>query len=113
MTTRPNGQAPAGDTYAIGAKGGKVGQAWQLIWDRLDRDTWQDGTILAAEAAAEVGVKPVSVISHLHRMAAEGHLDSEVLYGDAEIHKFGQVYQARRKRTHYRLPNVITEDVAA
>ena len=101
--TRPNGQAPAGDKYKIGAKGGKVGQAWQRVWDGLAADEYRDGVALAEEAAAQVGIQAVSVISHLHRMAQEGYLDTEVRPVTTIVRKFGKEYAAKRRRTHYRI----------
>ena len=99
----PNGKAPAGDKYKIGAKGGKVGQAWQYVWDRLSREDYADGVALAVEAAEKVGIQPVSVISHLHRMAHEGYLDTDVRPVDTKVQKFGKEYVAKRNRTHYRI----------
>jgi Mn-dependent DtxR family transcriptional regulator len=102
-TTMPNGMAPAGDRYKIGAKGGKVGQAWQYVWDRLAIDTYEDGVALAEEAAQAVGIQPVSVISHLHRMAQEGYVEAEVRLVETTVRKFGREYPAKRRRTHYRI----------
>lgn len=102
--TMPNGAAPTGNKYRIGAKGGKVGQAWQMIWNRLDRETYQDARALAEWAGDETGVKPVSIMSHIHRMAADGILDTRVIYSDVMVHKFGKEYPSRRKRTHIRIP---------
>jgi hypothetical protein len=102
--TMPNGAAPTGTSYNIGAKGGKVGQAWQMIWDRLDHDTYTDARDLADWAADKVGIRSVSLMSHIHRMAKEGVLDSTTAYADVTVHKFGREYASRRKRTHIRLP---------
>lgn len=102
--TMPNGAAPTGNDYQLGAKGGKVGRAWQMIWDRLDHDTYVDARDLADWAAEAVGVKSVSVMSHIHRMAAEGLLETQVAYTDVTVHRFGHEYPSRRKRTHIRLP---------
>jgi len=104
MTNMPNGVAPTGTRYKIGAKGGKVGQAWQLIWDRLDHERYQDATELANDAAEVTGIKQVSIMSHLHRMAAEGLLDSTVQYADVMVTKNGKTYSATRKRSHVKLP---------
>lgn len=103
--TMPNGVAPAGDRYKIGAKGGKVAQAWQYVWDRLDAVEYKDAVALADEAAKAAGVMRVSVMSHLHRMAQEGVLDTRTLYGDTTVTKGGKTYAARRKRMHVRLPD--------
>jgi len=102
--TMPNGAAPTGHSYKIGAKGGKVGQAWQMIWDRLDHETYQDARELAEWAGDKTGVKAVSIMSHIHRMAADGILDTRVSYSDVTVHKFGREYPSRRKRTHIRIP---------
>lgn len=102
--TMPNGQAPAGTKYAIGAKGGKVGQAWQLVWDRLSRDEYADAVELAAEVAESVGIKPISLRSHIHRMVHEGLIESTTRYADTTVTKGGKTYAARRKRTWVRIP---------
>lgn len=112
MTNMPNGVAPTGQQYKIGAKGGKVGLAWQQIWDRLGRENYQDAVELSQETANRVGIKSVSIMSHLHRMAAEGLLDSTVRYSDVMVTKFGKTYPARRKRTWVRIPAEV-EDQAA
>jgi len=102
-TALPNGTAPAGDKYKIGAKGGKVGQAWQHVWNELSATEYQDGVALAEQAAKEVGIRPVSVISHLHRMAHEGYLEVEVRQVDTTVRKGGKEYPAKRRRSHYRI----------
>lgn len=118
--TRPNGIAPSTTRYKVGAKGGRVAQAWQHIWDQLDRTTYRDSKVLADEAARRFQIKPISIISHLHRMAAEGILEGKALQVDAvvtrrmlvrnisgavlEPRQYQNVQVAnRRSRTHYRI----------
>jgi DNA-binding transcriptional regulator PaaX len=108
VSTHPNGQAPAGSKYKLGGKGGKVALAWQHVWDRLTNE-WQDGKVLAAEAAEAHGIQEISVLAHLHRMAAEGLIDHEKRKTHVPVtrtHKTsGKVstFTAERERTHYRL----------
>lgn len=104
MKTLPNGAAPTGNSYKIGAKGGKVAQAWQIIWNQLDHETFQDARVLADAAGKKLGIQTVSIMSHLHRMAAEGHLDSTAKAVDVQVHKAGREFPSRRKRLHIRLP---------
>lgn len=107
VSTHPNGLAPAGSKYKLGGKGGKVALAWQHVWDRLTTE-WQDGKILAAEAADRYGIREISVLAHLHRMAAEGLIDHEKITTEVPVtrtSKTGKVsnFPAKRTRTHYRL----------
>jgi hypothetical protein len=107
VSTHPNGTAPAGTRYKLGGKGGKVAQAWQYVWDRLTTE-WQDGKELAAEAADTFQIAEISVLAHLHRMAAEGLVDHEkrdVIVEVTRTSKAGKVstFPAQRTRTHYRL----------
>lgn len=106
-TKHPNGTAPAGTRYKLGGKGGKVAQAWQYVWDRLTTE-FQDGKELAAEAAEAHGIAEISVLAHLHRMAAEGIVDHEkrkVIVDVTRTSKAGKIstFPAERTRTHYRL----------
>lgn len=105
MTTRimPNGPAPTGGRYRFGAKGGRMADAWQFIWDRLDADEYRDGVQLAEQAAVTFRVLPVSIISHLHRMAKEGHLETDLRPVDTMVLRGGREFPSRRKRTHYRI----------
>lgn len=93
---RPNGPAPGGESYKLGAKGGKMAQAWQYVWDRLSPTEPRDGVTLALEAGEVFDIKPASVLSHLHRMAREGVIDGE------QIRVAGS--RGPRPRTHYRIP---------
>jgi Mn-dependent DtxR family transcriptional regulator len=107
VSTHPNGAAPAGTRYKLGGKGGKVAQAWQYVWDRLTTE-WQDGKELAAEAADTFQIAEISVLAHLHRMAAEGLVDHEkqdVIVEVTRTSKAGKrsTFPAQRTRTHYRL----------
>jgi DNA-binding PadR family transcriptional regulator len=99
----PNGEAPTAGAYKLGGKGGKVAQAWQFIWDRLDRTEYRDGTQLAEQAAVEFRILPQSIISHLHRMAKEGHLETEVRPVNTRVFRGGREFDSKRKRTHYRI----------
>jgi len=105
MTTRTmlNGPAPVSGTYRLGAKGGRMMDAWQFIWDRLDRAEFQDGTVLAEKAAVRFHILPQSIISHLHRMAKEGHLETELRQVDTMVMRAGREFLSKRKRTHYRI----------
>jgi hypothetical protein len=102
-TTQPNGLAPSAGTYRLGGKGGRMVDAWQGIWNTLSTTEAQDATELAAAAAQRTGLKPISIISHLHRMAAEGYLVSEVRPVQVTVLRGGKEFQATRKRTFYRI----------
>ena len=103
MKTRPKGIAPSSSRYRVGGKGGRVAQAWQFVWDHLDRDNFQDGTVLAGLAAKKYDLKPDSVTAHLYRMAEEGILDHELRQVPTEVFRAGQTMQATRARRHYRI----------
>lgn len=103
MKTRPNGIAPSTSRYRVGAKGGKVAQAWQFVWDRLNHTDFQDGTMLAQEAAAKYEIKPASVMAHMYRLADEGILEHELRQVPTEVVRAGQTMQATRARRHYRI----------
>lgn len=110
---RPNGVAPSSSRYKVGAKGGDVARAWQYIWDRLDRHTFKDGQTLAAEAGRVFHLMPISIMSHLHRMAQEGILETEVKPAQTVVLRGGKEHDATRRRTHFRIaadvPRVISE----
>lgn len=101
--TRPNGDAPGGAAYRLGGKGGRVALAWQLIWDRLDATEARDATELADAIGSETGLKPVTLISHMHRMANEGHLIGEVRLVEVSVARGLSRFTARRRRTFYRI----------
>ena len=102
-TVHPNGQAPDGVRYKLGAKGGKVAQAWQYVWDRLNTTDWQDSNALADEAGKKFKILPDSVLAHLHRMRKEGFLEHEIRSVATEVTRGGRTFTASRKRTHYRI----------
>jgi len=106
--THPNGTAPTAGLgprgTRVGSRGGKVGQGWQLIWDRLKRDTWTEGWAVAEQAAEDLGgVKASSLVHILHRMAAQGVLEHTKLPVATEITKDGVTRTGHRNRTHYRI----------
>lgn len=100
---RPNGVAPSTSRYAVGAKGGHVARAWQWIWDRLDHTTFKEGQALADEAARVFHILPISIMSHLHRMAKEGVLQTEVRPTETTVKRAGKEHTATRKRTYFRI----------
>lgn len=108
MTIRPNGTAPSSTRYKVGAKGGDVARAWQYIWDRLDRTEYRDGTQLSEQAGRIFHLKPISIQSHLHRMASEGVLETEIRPADTTVTRGGKTHAATRKRTHFRIAQIVT-----
>lgn len=104
---RPNGDAPSGSRYALGAKGGRVASAWQHMWDRLSRTQWMDGVDLAMETATLTGLKYNTLAVHLQRMAAEGFLEYEIRLVDVPVERVfnGKVskFIAPRRHAHYRI----------
>jgi hypothetical protein len=81
---RPNGPAPTtapgampGHTFRLGARGGKVAQAWQLIWNQLDHTEYRDVRPMAEKIARELEIKPISVIALVNRMVSEGWLAAD------------------------------------
>ncbi len=104
LTAHPNGIAPlpAGN-YRFGAKGGRMAQAWQFVWDRLDRATWVSGQELADKAAAAFDLKPVSVTEMLSRMRGTGVLEQKMVPLLTEYLRYGKPYVAYRPRVHYRI----------
>lgn len=109
--THPNGTAPASGPRGtrLGVRGGKVGQGWQMIWDRLNRHTWLEGQTAAEEVAHSLDIQPTSMIALLHRMAAEGILERTLKPVDTEVfkktkrHPDGKLFPAKRNRAHYRI----------
>lgn len=101
--TQPNGPAPEGDRFHIGARGGRTGQAWQHVWDHLDRTEYRDGIELAREAAAAFGLKEISVSAHLRLAVREGWLQTENRWVDVTYVKAGKEITGRRLRTFYRI----------
>ena len=99
----PHGPAPEGDSFRMGARHGKTAEAWQLVWDRLNATEFQDGIELARDAAAEVGIKDISVMAHMRLAVREGYLETENRMVTVEVCKFGHRYPAARRRTFYRI----------
>jgi hypothetical protein len=102
-TARPNGAAPEGDRFRMGARGGRTGQAWQYVWDRLDRVEYRDGVELAHEAADHYGLKYTSVASHLRLAVREGYLATENREVTVPVVKHGVEKLGSRVRTFYRI----------
>jgi hypothetical protein len=101
---RPNGIAPIPDgSYRFGAKGGRMAQAWQYVWDRLDRTHWRNGQELADQAAEAFDVKRASVAEMLSRMRGAGVLEQELIPVDTTYRRGGGSYVANRPRVHYRI----------
>jgi hypothetical protein len=104
ITTRPNGIAPIDvGAYRIGGKGGRMAQAWQSVWDKLDKHTWHDGMQLANEAAAAHDLKPVSVREFLCRMRAAGVIEQKMIEAPTVYVRKGVEFTASRPRVHYRI----------
>jgi hypothetical protein len=103
MNDMPNGPAPKGDRFRMGARGGATAKAWQYFWDRLDRSEFRDGTELARAAAEAFHLKDTSVISHLRLAVREGWLDTENRWVQVPVIWNGQQQMRRRIRTFYRV----------
>lgn len=103
MSDHPNGAAPAGDKFRMGARGGATSQAWQYIWDRLDRTEFRDGTELAREAADECSIKDTSIISHLRLAVRERWLETCNREVVVPVVRNGQTHHYKRMRTFYRI----------
>lgn len=108
--TRPNGTAPMrslgankGGSFRLGAKGGRSADAWQYIWDRLDRTEWRYGMDLATEAAERFNLKLVSVVEMLSRMRASGVIEQTKLPIPTTYHRGGKDIVMQRPRVHYRI----------
>lgn len=105
----PNGVAPTGLTLhggrkiSLGGKGGRLAQAWQHVWDQLDRKTWTSSSALAEEAAEKFDLKPVSVTEMLCRMRATGVLEQKMVILPTTYHRGGKDIIMNRPRVHYRI----------
>lgn len=99
----PNGKAPEGDRFRMGARGGATAAAWQHIWNQLDQNEFRDGTELAREAATQFRIQDKSVISHLRLAVREGWLDTENRWVTVPVHWKGKELFRRRMRTFYRI----------
>lgn len=106
-TTHPNGIAPVNaGTYKLGAKGGRMAQAWQFIWDQLNTSDYKGGLELATEAAAKFNLKKVSVSEMLCRMRAAGVIEQKITDAPTTYIRQNKEYTALRPRVHYRIvPN--------
>lgn len=102
--TRPNGLAPVtSGNYKLGAKGGRMAEAWQHVWDQLSRTDWAGGLELAYDAAAKFDLKPVSVSEMLCRMRASGVIEQKLITKPTEYVRRGKPFTAKRARVHYRI----------
>lgn len=74
VTSQPNGEAPPIDGFGVGPR---MRLAWQETWNRLSTETFTEGRTLTEIVAPIAEIKPVSLLSLLHRMAQSGVLDVE------------------------------------
>lgn len=103
-TTYPNGIAPVNaGNYQLGAKGGRMAQAWQYVWDRLNTHSWTDGMQISRDAAKEFNLKPVSVSEMLCRMRAAGVIEQDMIVAPTTYTRAGAPYTSNRRRVHYRI----------
>lgn len=100
-TERPNGPAPAALAGNKGNKGGRVAQAWQYVWDNLDREQWTGGQDIAARAAARYGLKATSVLTHIIRMAGEGHIEVDYKKAPRPVHRTVTLKDGTKRDTTY------------
>ena len=104
IITHPNGIAPVSSgQYQLGAKGGRMAQAWQHIWDQLDREDWKGSLELAEEAAAKFNLKKVSVSEMLCRMRASGVIEQRMIAKPTTYVRKDKPFTANRPRVHYRI----------
>lgn len=111
MTTHPNGIAPIrtkgpnpSGSFRMGAKGGRMAQAWQYIWDRLSAVDFKPASALAQEAAQAFDLKPVSVTEMLCRMRSTGVLEQSMIPVKTTYQRgSGKPYTAMRPSVHYRI----------
>lgn len=75
--TRPNGIAPSPGGFRLGGKSGALARAWQYVWDRLSTAEYVQAQELAKEAALKHVLRPISVMTLIHRMVKEGALEGE------------------------------------
>lgn len=103
-TLHPNGIAPIPEGYRNnGAKGGKVAQAWQHVWDRLSRTEYRDGVQLAEEAARALDIQAASVRAVIHRAAQAGLLAAEKGHTGLTRHRGTSTHPVKQARTFYRI----------
>src|SRR5690242_9845836 len=99
--TLPNGTAPVPAHGNKGNKGGRVALAWQDAWNELGE--WQNGRVLAEKVAPAHDVKPVSLITHIIRMAKEGHLEVDYRLVTQTVERYGKEFESRRRVGFYRI----------
>lgn len=104
---RPNGVAPSPEGFRLGGKGGTLARAWQYVWDRLDATDFRQGQELAEEAGRKYALKPVSIMTLMHRMAKEGVLDNEVRLIEVQVQRTAnrkvQNFPAKVQRVYFRI----------
>jgi hypothetical protein len=104
---RQNGVAPSPEGFRLGGKGGTLARAWQYVWDRLDRAEFRQGQELAEEAGRKYALKPVSIMTLLHRMAKEGVLANETRLVEVEVQRTAnrkqQTFPAKVRRAYFRI----------
>ena len=110
MKTSPNGTAPSGTRYRMGAKGGVVARAWQYVWDRLSTTEHRDAILLADEAAEKFGIKAASVRAHMYAMVREGVLETALREVTTTVTRYGKSFPAKRMRTFYRIRHTPESD---
>lgn len=101
MQTLPNGLAPAPARGNKGNKGGRVALAWQDAWNELGE--WSNGRLLAEKVAPPHDVKPVSLITHIIRMVAEGHLEVSYRVVPQKVTRYGKEFDSARRVAFYRI----------
>ncbi len=73
------------------------------MWDRLSRTHSVDAVELVNEVAALTKLKPITLRAHLHRMASEGVIVAETKDTYTVVTRGDQEYEAKVRRTHYRI----------
>lgn len=107
INTNSNGIAPTASRYRVGAKGGRVAVAAQEFWNRLSRTEFVEAHSLAWDVAKAHDLKPISLLTHVHKLAAAGYLEKELRYVDTtrewETTSGRATQPVRRKRVFYRI----------
>lgn len=76
---------------------GRIGPAWQKMWDRLQASgDFMDGRELAAEVSEEVELKASTLVALISRAASAGLLDRE--------QRWVVGTRGPRQRSFYRIP---------
>jgi hypothetical protein len=110
METLPNGVAPmpnlviGGRPYRVGAKGGRVAQAWQWMWDNMSPTEYTEGRELAERAAARFDLMQSSLLTHLSRMVRDGKIEVDYRY---------MPFQARRLKANGEMSTFTTRQKCA